>query len=155
MAAGRALVLDGAQIQIGASTANQNISAYIPQCMIHSENLLVTTPHTFGQDGPIAEVSAKYNWSVQLEFVTDDFGASTIDGIMRGLMRAPMGSSTTGRAAISIIPKAGTGGTAENPTFSGTVLIDQWDPLGGGNVGEIVRQTRTLTGVGTLDVDDS
>ena len=146
MALGDVFILDDAFVEIGGT----DLSDAVKQCRLHVEHRRVETPHTFGKSGAVGAVSEKYTWSLDLDFVTDAFGAGTVDAVITALMPSPLGASTTqGKAAVEIRPDSAAVG-ATNPKYTGNVLIDQWDPLGGGTVGEIVTQTRTFMGTGDL-----
>ena len=148
-------ILDDAHVMVGATSADEDISGFCAQAMVSITNTEVPTPHTFGQDGQVTTVSSHYTVQVTLDLITDNYSAGQLDRIFRAFMRAPMGSSTNGEAFISISPSSVSPGTATNPTFSGKIVVSQWEPFGGGQVGDIVRQTRTFTGTGDWTVDDA
>ena len=120
MAAGRGVIFDKPEVLIGTSpdsgapnTPTTDISAYLSQVMFGGPTYVTTeTPHTFGQPARNVEISDSYAWDCTITFVTDDYGASTIDQIMRDLMQSPMGTGT-GRAEIRVSPLGSTNkGTA-------------------------------------------
>ena len=145
-------ILDDAFVQVGATSADEDISGFCAQAMVSIQNTEVPTPHTFGQDGQVTTVSSHYTVTVTLDLVTDNYSAGQLDKIFRAFMRPPMGASTTGEAFISISPSSTSPGTATNPTFGGKIVVSQWEPFGSGQVGDIVRQTRTFTGTGDWTV---
>ena len=148
-------ILDDANVLVGATTADEDISGFCAQAMVSIQHIEVPTPHTFGQSGQVTTVSDHYTVTVTLDLVTDNYSAGQLDRIFRAFMKPPLGSSTTGEAHIAISPSSTSPGTATNPTFGGMIVVSQWEPLGGGQVGDIVRQTRTFTGTGNWTVDDS
>ena len=146
MALGDVFILDDAFVEIGGT----DLSDAVKQCKLTVSHTEVSTPHTFGKSGAVTAVSEKYTWSLDVDFVTDEFGAGGVDAIMTALMPAPLGASTTqGKAAIEIRPDSAVV-SASNPKYTGNVIIGMWEPLGGGAVGEIVTQTRTFQGSGDL-----
>ena len=160
MAAGDTWILDNAEVMVGATAADQDISGYVASAMVHLEHPEVPTPHTFGQAGQRTTVSGHYTVTVTLDLITDNFDAGSLDRIFRAFMKPPFGASTSGEAFISIAPDGSqpsgpTSGTATNPSFSGKIVVSQWDLLGSGAVGEIVRQSRTFTGTGNWTIDDA
>lgn len=147
MALGDVYVFDDAEITF----AGTDVSAAVAQARIHITHVVAQSPHTFQRRVQTAEASRNYSWTVEFDFVTDAFGSATMDGVVRATMRPPLGAAT-GKAAIKIKPGSGAK-AATNPSFEGTVLVDQWEPLGDGTATEIIRQTRTFTGVSELTVD--
>jgi len=145
MAAGDVRVLDNASVSLGG----KDVSAYVASCRLHVTNPPVSVPNTFGRAGPLREVSDKYDWMLDIEFVTDGWGATELDGIMTAMLKPPLGSGS-GRIACIIKPDGGTTGTT-NPSYTGTAILNEWEPLGSsGAINEAVRQTRTFQGAGDL-----
>ena len=149
MAVGTRIVLDNPFI----SFAGSDISGYCTRAMLHLEHNETVTPFVFGRDGESRDVSEHYRWSLTLDMLTDGWGNSTIDKIVTATMRPPLGPATgTGKAAIIVRPTGGMSGTAgiDNPQYSGTVVVSQWDPLGSGEAAQLIRNSRTFNGDGDL-----
>lgn len=79
------------------------------------------------------------DWSVSLEF-NSDFAASEVDATLWPLL----GTTTT----ITIKPTSSAVG-ATNPSYSGSVLVSQANPLGN-SVGDLATVSVTWNGAGTL-----
>ncbi|HEX6968604.1 MAG TPA: radical SAM protein [Micromonosporaceae bacterium] len=79
------------------------------------------------------------DWSVSLEF-NNDFAASEVDATLWPLL----GTTTT----ITIKPTSGSV-SATNPSYSGSVLVSQVNPLSG-SVGDLATVSVTWQGAGTL-----
>ena len=79
------------------------------------------------------------DWSVTLEF-NQDFAASEVDATLWPLL----GTTTT----ITIKPTSGSV-SATNPSYSGTVLVSQYNPLTNG-VGDLATTSVTWQGAGAL-----
>jgi len=163
MAAGDVIVLDSVSATVKGKASGDtahDISAYVSSARITVTHPEVAAPNTFGRAGPLRAVSSKYDWSVELTFETDGWGASSIDAIMTGLMHAPLGPSDSDdsdseRSGVVEVALGATSGTASatNPVYEGDVLLSQWEPLGSGQINERVSQTRTLQGAGPLTED--
>jgi len=169
MAAGRVQVIDNTFLSLqgtggtGQSPQNlvRNVSPYISVCRLILTHVVPGVAHTMGVAGPLRESSEKYDWSLDVEFLTVGWGASELDGWIAEMIKAPLSSRAAGGGASSRGPRTGTlkmivrpdasaVGVA-NPQYAGSVILNEWEPLGGsGAVNEIVRQTRSLQGKGTL-----
>ena len=153
MALGDTVILDNAAVWVGSgATADTNISGYVAQAMLSFQHLEVPTPHTFGQSGQVTSISAHYTVTVTLDLITDGYDSGELDKIFQDFMPGPLGAGD-GIASIVIAHTGASGGslpvgTAAAPVYTGQIVVSQWDPLGGGQVGQIVRQTRTFTGTG-------
>lgn len=79
------------------------------------------------------------DWSVSLEF-NSDFAASEVDATLWPLL----GTVTT----ITIKPTSGSV-SATNPSYSGSVLVSQVNPIGG-SVGDLATVSVTWQGAGAL-----
>ena len=156
MAVGDRTIIDVVTIGLGApGTADgslDDISGFISRGELVITNTLVTTPATFGSHGENNDVSQSYNWSIMLDIYTDGYGGTTIDEMVRDLMRAPLGPSTrTGKGQI-LVRATGEDASVTNPSYGGLVAISEWRPLGSGVKGEAVMNTVTWPGDGTLTV---
>lgn len=79
------------------------------------------------------------DWSVTVEF-NNDFAASEVDATLWPLL----GTTTT----ITVKPTSAAVG-ATNPSYSGSVLVSQVQPLGN-SVGDLATTSVTWQGAGTL-----
>lgn len=79
------------------------------------------------------------DWSISIEF-NQDFAGSEVDATI-----FPLLGSTT---AIVVRPDSA-GQSATNPTYSGSVLVSQYQPVGNA-VGELATVSVTWPGAGTL-----
>lgn len=79
------------------------------------------------------------DWSVSIEF-NSDFAASEVDATLWPLLGTV--------ATITIKPTSAAPG-ATNPSFSGSVLVSQVNPLGNG-VGDLATVSVQWNGAGTL-----
>ena len=158
MALGDIITIEDAVVYIGRFTdtppVRTDISQAVAQAQLSIVHRRVEVPHTFGTISGVRTVaSKKFSWSVTLDVVTDGYGAAELDGIMTNLMPAPLGSSTDGgRADIEIRYDDGAI-SASNPAYKGQIVIDQWNPLGSGTPGDIVRNSFTFMGDGDLEKD--
>lgn len=138
------------------SIGGQDLSDHVAQVMIHVEDTGVTETITAGNAWAENTLSGKGRWSVTLDFVTDSYQAAApngLDGMMRELLPPAAGGTATGAAAVSqeiVIRPDAAAESAANPQRSGQIVMHAWDPLGGGQVGQIVRQTQTYVGSGAL-----
>lgn len=167
-----------AQVNSGGATAIvanswRNISGFVAQAMVAINWVETSTPHTFGVSGAVRATSQHYDVAVTLDLVTDNYGAvgsaaapAGLNEIFRRHMRPPLGSGTgasnSGFARIHIAPNSGKDlsasppsivstpptATADKPSFVGNIVVASWEPFGSGNVGELVRQSRTFNGTG-------
>lgn len=152
---GDVIVLDNAHIEVEGT----DISVTVAQVRLQVMHVVAQSPHTMQRRVQTAEASRNYSWTVELDFVTDTWGANSVDDVFADIMWPPLGpvSGTppmpTGDAKASIIIRPDAGDADDdNPQYSGTILVDQWEPLGDGTATEIVRQTRTFSGVTALVV---
>ena len=169
MAAGRVQVIDNTFLSLqgtggtGSNPQNlvRNMSPYISVCRLMITHTVPGVVHSMGVAGPLREVSDKYDWQLDVEFLTDGWGASELDGWIAEMLKAPLSSRAAGGGASARGPRSGTlnaivrpdagDRSATNPQYAGAVILNEWEPLGGsGAVNEIVRQTRTLMGKGAL-----
>lgn len=141
MALGDVIVLDDVSVSLGGT----DISAAVATARIHVTYHNVEVPHTMGRNWGPTKTSDKYRWMVDLDIQTDAFGSSNLDGIVSSKLPAPLGTGS-GETTLSILP------TGSGKTYSGTVSLSEWEPLGTGTTGEIISQTRTFTGAGALSV---
>jgi len=145
MAAGDVRVLDNVYVTLNGT----DVSAYVASARVHVTHPAVTVPNMFGRPGPLREISDKYDWMIDLEFVTDGWAASELDGVITAMLKPPLGSGS-GRIALVVQPDGGTRG-GSNPSYSGTAILNEWEPLGSsGAINEAVRQTRSFQGAGNL-----
>lgn len=172
-----ASITDGSKTAPSAATTWRNISGYVAKAMVAINWVETATPHTFGVSGAVRAVSQHYDVAVTLDLVTDSYkavgaqnqarGPDGLNEIFRRHMRPPLGSGTadtnSGFARIHIAPNSGStfappalptvvatppNASANKPTFVGNIVISSWEPFGEGNVGELVRQSRTFNGTG-------
>lgn len=80
------------------------------------------------------------NWSITAQ-LEQDFGANSIDATLFPLVGA-------NAFAIEVRPDAGNQ-SATNPTFSGNVVLESYQPLAGG-VGELLQTAVTFQSAGAL-----
>lgn len=149
MAVGTRIILDNAFV----SFAGNDISGYCTRAMLHIEHNETVTPWTFGIDGESRDVATHYRWNLTLDLLTDGYDANTIDKIVTGVMPPPLGPTAgTGKAAIIVRATGGSAGSssASNPQYAGSVAVSQWDPLGSGEIGQLIRNSRTFNGDGNL-----
>jgi len=144
MAAGDIRATDNAYLTIGGT----DVSAYVSAVNLQLTHPEVAAPHTFGQAGPLRAASRKYDYTLEVTFYTDAWGAASVDAIITALMRPPLGSGT-GLAAV-VFGVDGSTASANNPHYKFGIVLSQWQPLGGGQVNEPVMQTRTYNGNGAL-----
>ena len=162
MAAGDRFILDLTYVGLGApgtaDAALADVSGFLSRAELVVTNTLVTTPSTFGNHGERNDVALAYNWQLTLDFYNDGYGqvasVDTLDKLVTDLMRAPLGSSTTGhgKVLVAAIPSGTTAIGAENPSYAGEVAINEWRPLGGGEKGTAVMNSVTWRGHGDLAV---
>ena len=164
MAAGDVQVIDNTYLSLqgtgGTGTPTntvRNLSPYIAVCRLQITHVLPGQAYTMGVAGPLRELSDKYDWQLDVEFVTDGWGASELDGYIAEMLKAPLSSRTSGQGGARtgtlnavVRPNSGSVGAA-NPQYAGQVILSDWEPLGGsGAINELVRQTRTMMGRGAL-----
>lgn len=151
MALGDVTTLDDPSVSVGGT----DISDAVASCQFRFTYRLVEVPNTFGAAGPRRRASEKYDFQVTLDVITDGFDAGELDKVMTALMPAPLGASTTGGLA-EIIIKPDSGATAAtNPSYTGNIVIHEWDPIGSGVAGDIIRNSHTFMGAGDLAVATS
>ena len=146
MALGDVIVLDDAAVDWGGT----DISAALAMAKIMVQHVVVETPHTFGKPAAVVKTSKRYTWQVDMLFITDGYAAAELDGIVTAVMLPPLGPAT-GTGEVEVVMKHSDAAvSADNKSYTGTITVPEWEPLGGGAVGEIVRQTRTFRGTGDL-----
>lgn len=129
--------------------AGTDISAAVAKCRVHEQNVRIDHQHTSGRGGRRRSVSTHYEWSVELMLVGDGYLAASLDAVITAAMRPPLGTGA-GTAAINIRPGSGSLGSA-NPSYSGTVCVDEWEPLGeDGTIPSEIVQTVELMGTGDM-----
>ena len=146
MAAGDVITIENPVV----SWAGTDISGYCAQARIMLNHVESVVPHLYGQQGAQRVVSTHYDWSVTFDFVHDGFGTGTLEKAITDTMPPPLGPANgPGRAALEIAVATGTQ-TDSNPKWQGTVVVSSWEPLGSGQAGQIMRQSRTFNGDGAL-----
>ena len=150
MATGDGFVLDKVVWKFGA--ANTDISAAIEKGMITgATNVVIELGYTFGADkGRKREVSDSYDYSLTLTIRTDAYGANTVDKLFTSALKNPLAGANLGTGKIAWSATPASGAVSEsNPKFSGVVIVDTWEPLGGsGEKSVVILQTRTFHGDG-------
>ena len=146
MALGDPITLDDPTVTLGGT----DISDAVAQAQLTLTHNRVSVPMTFGKSGALHRASSKYTWQVTLDLITDGYGAGTLDGIVTTLMPAPLGASTTGGVTEIVIKQDDGAVAATNPSYTGDIVLDAWDPLGSGQAGDIIRNSRTFMGTGDL-----
>lgn len=165
----------GAAFGTSGQGIDKQISGYVATGMLHLEHPEVPTPHLFGLLGQQTSVSPHYSASMTLDLITDGWAAGGLDDIITSHMRPPLGPEMgNGRMWVWVRPGGVTGDEAwpagrvrsvqptpnpQNyvgrggpsvayPVYIGQVVVSQWDPLGPGVAGEMIRQNRSFTGHG-------
>lgn len=146
MAAGEIVRLDDVHLTLGTT----DVSAFVRQAHLMIEHDEVTSPPTFGRKYEVTQVADSYRWSLTVAFSTDSFDAGDVDASVTALMPAPLGASTSGGIGAFVARPDSAAISTENPQYSGSVAISSWEPLGSGQRGEEVTQTRTFRGAGAL-----
>ena len=144
---------DTIDVSIGLGDGGKDISAAVTRAKLMVEYIELEAPPTSGTKGIRNEVASQYRWSVEINFLTDGFGADTIDSAIRSYMHPPFGPATNnrkGKAEIALRFRD-EDVSADNPEYSGTITIGNYEPLGGAaDIPSIVQQTRTWKGTGDL-----
>ena len=140
------ITLDNPTCTIGGT----DISDHVSKCELVIEYLTGEVPHTWGSGGPRRSASGKYNWHIILHTITDGYASGELDAIMTALMPAPLGASTTGGRAEVIIKTDSAAVSADNPSYTGDVIVNGWRPIGGGAPGALVVNEHTFMGDGNL-----
>ena len=150
MALGDIFQLDNpfCQIQYGTTPTKTDISSAVQRARIMVDHVEIDVDAAFGEDVRRTVASAAYSWSVELELRTDGYGGTTLDQLFTAQMHPPLG---TGDGSITIVLQPDKGNVAAgNPAYKGKVAVSGWEPLGPGNAGSVVVQTRTMKGFGAL-----
>ena len=144
MALGDIYQLDNPKVTFGGT----DISSAVQKARLMVDHVEIDVDAAFGEDVRRTVASAAYSWSVEFEFRTDGYATGTLDAVITSKMHPPLGSGD-GDAVITIEPTlidSKTTISPANPRYSGTVAVSGWEPLGPGNSGAVVVQTRTFKG---------
>ena len=140
------MVLKSPTISIGGTDFSDDVS----QVMLNLQMTGVTETITAGSDWAENTPSGKGRWSVTITFESDGFGTGNLDGKLDALLPAPIGSPGTAQVQQIIIKPDSGATSASNPSFTGNAVLSSIDPLGGGQVGQVIRHTQTWVGDGPL-----
>ena len=125
------LVLTNAKVTLDSN----DISAYIKSVKINFSKELQDS--TVMGNTSKARLSGLADWSIELEF-NQDYAASAIDSIIW-----PIVSGST--AKLIEVLAVNTTVSSSNPKYSGTGLIDGYNPIQG-SVGEVAQSSITIMG---------
>lgn len=115
-----------------------DLSDHISQVSIDvSVDELDTT--AFGTNGWASKIGGQKDWSVSIDF-HQDFAASEVDATLWPLL----GTTTT-----IVIKPTSSAVSATNPSYSGSVLINDVKPVAG-SVGQLATMSVTWPGAGAL-----
>lgn len=135
------------------SLGGVDISNYVSQASVRWEETNVQESVTAGEDWAAQSPSGKKRASAELGFVVNNFTeADALETIMQPLLPTPYGTSTEDVQQLIIKPATGAI-SPTNPGFTGNVVINSWQPLGGGMVGSVLTATHTWPIDGQLERD--
>ena len=138
--------LKNPSITIGGTDFSSDVS----QVMLDIQQTGVTESITAGNEWAENTPSGKGRWSVTITFEVDGYSTSQVEGQLLGLMPPPIGADSN-PASQPIVIKADDGAvSASNPSWTGNAVLSAYQPLGSGQVGQVVRFTQTWVGDGTL-----
>ena len=138
--------LDTMTVTLGGT----DISQWVAQADLTVMHVETGVPITLGNLGPRRRVSAKYDWTLMLDLVSDGWDSGDLDYIVSQLMPPPLGPANgTGIGVVTAKPMSGVTAVS-NPLLTMSIAIAQWKPFGAGTPGEIVRQTQTFNGTSDI-----
>ena len=158
MALGDVYIFDDAKVEVTTDITSStvvwlDISLAVGVAKVMLEFSVAEGKHTFGRRGMRRLTSDHYDWNFEVGFALDDFDiAGSLDAIMKTLVRSPYGTAArTSNPGMRIKAAGAVGvGTTGMPSFSGQIVIGDWEPFGSGTVGEPVEFDRTFAGTGNL-----
>ncbi|MYE70642.1 MAG: hypothetical protein F4237_11410 [Gemmatimonadetes bacterium] len=155
MALGEIFQLDDPYVQIEYGTSSvQDISSAVQRARLSVEHVEIDVDAAFGEDVRRTVATSAHSWMIDFEFRTDGYGAASLDKLITAQMHPPLGSGD-GSITVLVMPKKNLSaskatGTADAPAYKGKVAVSSWEPLGPGNAGAVVVQSRTFKGFGPL-----
>ena len=133
-------------VSIGGVDFSDNVSLV----MIHEEETSVTESIVAGQEWAHNTPSKKGRWNAQITFEFDGYAAAQFESKMVALLPEPLGvSSNPDSQPLIVRPSAGAV-SADNPQYTGDIVLSGFDPFGAGQVGNQITFNATFPGDGSL-----
>ena len=141
----KVIVLNDASLSLGGT----DVSNAVKKVTLRLNHVLVNV-NRMGRKGPQRNVSDSYDWQIDVEFgIESHYAVNEINQVMQALMPGPLGAATSNAAMI--LKGLSEAVSTSNPTYSGSVSVDSWSPIGdSGEWGENMMVSRSFMGATDL-----